>query len=61
MATLTKITKFRRLLRRKKMGKARKTHARLHGTTPAFPVHTPEVDARAPKAQVSPKSEQGEG
>ncbi|MEM6926146.1 MAG: hypothetical protein AAF602_04415 [Myxococcota bacterium] len=61
MATLTKITKFRRLLRRKKMGKARKAHARNHGTTPVFPVHTPEVDARAPKAQLSPESDSNEG
>ena len=55
MATLTKITKFRRKLRRKKMGAARKAAARINGSTPAFPVHTPEVDAAAPKDQVSPK------
>ena len=56
MATLTKITKFRRKLRRAKMGKDRKTANELHGTTPAFPIHTPEVDANAPAAQVSPKA-----
>lgn len=56
MATLTKITKFRRKLRRKKMGKDRKRALRTHGSTPAFPIHTPEIDAAAPAAQVSPKS-----
>ncbi len=55
MATLTKITKFRRKLRHAKMGTARKAHNRIHGTTPVFPIHTPEVDANAPAAQVSPK------
>ena len=56
MATLTKITKFRRLLRRKKMGRARKAFARNHGSTPRFPIHTPEADANAPKEQLSPES-----
>ena len=56
MATLTKITNFRRELRNAKAGKARKAKARNHGTTPPFPVHTPEVDAAAPAAQVSPKA-----
>ena len=55
MATLTKITKFRRKLRKAKAGKDRKTAARRDGSTPAFPIHTPEVDANAPAAQVSPK------
>ncbi len=54
MATLTKITKFRRKLRRKNMGKDRKSQARIHGTTPKFSVHTEEADANAPN-QVSPK------
>jgi len=57
MATLTKITKFRRRLRRAKMGRDRKTRARLDGTTPSFPIHTPEIDAAAPPAQVAPKKE----
>lgn len=57
MATLTKITKFRRKLRRKKMGRDRKRALRRDGTTPVFPVHTPEVDAAAPKAQLSSKTE----
>jgi hypothetical protein len=54
MATLTKITKFRRKLRRKNMGKDRKAQMRIHGSTPKFPVHTEEADANAPN-QVSPK------
>ena len=57
MATLTKITRFRRKLRRANAGTERKRAARLHGTTPAFPIHTPEVDAAAPPAQVAPKSD----
>jgi len=62
MATLTKITKFRRKLRRKKMGRDRKARARIDGTTPSFPVHTPEADANAPAAQVSPEGRaDGEG
>ena len=48
MATLTKITMYRRKLRNDKAGKARKTQARIHGTTPKFPIHTPEADANAP-------------
>lgn len=55
MATLTSITRFRRKIRRANMGKTRKAQLRK-GTTPAFPVHTPEVDAAAPAAQVSPKN-----
>lgn len=55
MATLTKITKFRRKLRRKNAGRDRKARLEAQGTTPPFPIHTPEVDAAAPPAQVSPK------
>lgn len=57
MATLTKITSFRRKLRRANAGKDRKRAARLHGTTPKFPIHTPEVDAAAPADQVAPKAD----
>ena len=39
------------------MGRDRKRHARIHGTTPAFPIHTPEVDAAAPAAQVPPPAQ----
>lgn len=55
MATLTKITKFRRKLRRKRAGRDRKKLAESKGTTPVFPIHTPEIDAACPPAQVSPK------
>lgn len=56
MATKTKITSFRRALRANKAGKARKKANESKGTTPSFPLHTPEVDAAAPAAQVSPKN-----
>ncbi len=55
MASNTKQTKFRRKLRRRKMGTDRKAELRKNGTTPAFPIHTAEADANAPKEQVSPK------
>ncbi len=55
MASFTKITRFRRKLREKNAGRKAKNHRANHGTTPAFPIHTPEVDANAPAAQVSPK------
>ena len=57
MASYTKLTRFRRKLRQKKAGRDNKARRRIDGTTPAFPIHTPEVDAAAPKAQVSPKSD----
>ena len=52
MASNTKQTKFRRKLRRKKMGTDRKAILRRDGTTPAFPIHTPEAHANAPQAQI---------
>ncbi|MCA9571646.1 MAG: hypothetical protein KC656_27595 [Myxococcales bacterium] len=55
MATLTKITKFRRKLRRKKMGRDRKAAAEANGTTPAFDIHSPEAVANAPKEQLKGK------
>ena len=48
MASHTKQTKFRRILRRDKAGRKAKNHRANHGTTPAFPIHTPEADANAP-------------
>ncbi len=57
MASFTKVTRFRRKLRDKKTGRAAAARRRIDGTTPAFPIHTPEVDAAAPAAQVSNKSE----
>lgn len=56
MASLTQTTEYKRKLRKKKMGKDRKRIARNQGTTPPFAVHTPEADANAPAAQVSPKN-----
>ena len=55
MASFTKITRFRRKLRAKNAGRKAKNARANHGTTPKFAIHTPEVDANAPAAQVSPK------
>lgn len=55
MASKTAVTWVRREIRRKNAGAKRKQQLRSKGTTPVFPVHTPEVDAAAPPAQVSPK------
>ena len=55
MASKTAVTEFRRHIRRKNMGAARKAALRNKGTTKPFAVHTPEVDAQAPQAQISPK------
>ncbi len=54
MASLSKLTKFKRKKRDARKGQTRKKQARRFGTTPTFPIHTPEVDANAPAAQVSP-------
>ena len=59
MASKTAITWAKRERRRKNMGRARKAALRNHGSTPAFPIHTPEIDAAAPPAQVSPKKSEG--
>ena len=56
MASNTTETRFRRKIRRKKMGKARKTKLQNNGTTPKFDIHTPEADQNAPN-QVSPKQQ----
>ncbi|MCB9662577.1 MAG: hypothetical protein H6732_00540 [Alphaproteobacteria bacterium] len=53
MASATKQTWFRRELRRKKAGAARKAHARNHGTTPPFDVRAPEALANAPVDQLT--------
>lgn len=57
MATLTKITKFRRALRRSKMGRARKNKVAHEGTTPAFEIHTEDAHKNAPKDQLPNKGE----
>ena len=54
MASYSKVTKKRRALRRKRMGRERKSKVEAEGTTPKFPIHTPEIDAAAPPAQVTP-------
>jgi hypothetical protein len=57
MASKTAETWVKRERRRKNAGKARKAKLRNQGSTPPFPIHTPEIDASAPKAQVSPKKD----
>jgi hypothetical protein len=47
MASLTKTTKFKRHLRKRRAGKDNK-RARRRGTTPTFPIHTEEADSNAP-------------
>ena len=59
MGSLTKTTRFRRKLRAKKAGKARKAALNNHGTTPKFAVHSPEAVANAPEAQLPPKADNG--
>lgn len=60
MASKTAVTEYKRARRHQRMGADRKARNRNHGTTPAFPIHTPEVDANAPAAQVSPKAPKAE-
>lgn len=47
MASSTAQTEYRRKLRRKNMGTATRRARDNHGTTPVFPIHTPEADANA--------------
>ena len=54
MASLTKTTKFKRKLRKKRAGRQAKNYRANHGTTPAFPVHSEAAVANAPLAQLSP-------
>lgn len=48
MASNTAETMYHRKLRLKNAGRARKRALENRGTTPVFPVHTPEADANAP-------------
>lgn len=57
MASKTAETWVKRERRRKNAGRARKAKLRNQGSTPVFPIHTPEIDAAAPKAQVSQKKD----
>ena len=56
MPSLTQTTRYKRKLRRAKAGKERKRKNRNQGTTPVFPIHTPEADANAPQ-QAKPSTE----
>lgn len=48
MASNTAETMYKRKLRNKNAGKKAKRLRNNRGTTPVFPVHTPEADANAP-------------
>lgn len=54
MASKTAQTEYRRMLRKKNAGKQARRTRNNQGTTPVFPVHTPEADANA-----AAKSDQG--
>lgn len=56
MASNAKQTKFRRKLRRAKMGAERKRVAAAKGSTPKFPVHTAASEANAPAAELCANS-----
>ncbi|MFN7143298.1 MAG: hypothetical protein ACK4YP_05945 [Myxococcota bacterium] len=47
MASKTAQTEYRRMLRRKNAGTQARRDRNNQGTTPSFPVHTPEADANA--------------
>ncbi len=50
MASATAQTEYRRMLRRKNAGHKARRARENKGSTPVFPVHTPEADANAVKA-----------
>jgi len=56
MASNTKVTRFRRMLRRRRMGMDRKKLLAKVGSTIAFALHTPASHANAPEDQL-PKAE----
>lgn len=47
MPSATAQTEYRRKLRRKNAGRKARNTRENKGTTPVFPVHTPEADANA--------------
>lgn len=47
MASATAQTEYRRKLRRKNAGRKARRERDNKGSTPAFPVHTPDSDANA--------------
>jgi hypothetical protein len=57
MASKTQVTWVKRAIRRKNQGRKRKIALANKGSTKPFPIHTPEIDAQAPKAQVRPAAE----
>jgi hypothetical protein len=46
MASSTAQTEYRRKLRRKNAGKDARRARENNGTTPAFPIHPPETEAK---------------
>jgi hypothetical protein len=51
MASDTKHTENVRLNKKGKMGKKRKTWNRVHGSTPVFPIHPVDKDAKPAATQ----------
>lgn len=47
MASNTAQTEYRRMIRRKNAGKKARRTRENKGTTPPFPLHTPEAEATA--------------
>jgi len=47
MTSNTAVTEYRRELRKQNAGKAARRARENKGSTPVFPVHTPEADANA--------------
>ena len=57
MASRTNQTMNRRRIRKKNQGREGKRIRRNKGSTPAFPVHTPEADENAPKQAKRPRKD----
>lgn len=55
MASNTAVTEYRRKLRKANAGKAARRLRENRGSTPVFPVHTPDADRNA-AAKVEAKS-----
>ncbi|MFT7522053.1 MAG: hypothetical protein ACI9MC_004205 [Kiritimatiellia bacterium] len=53
MASLTKTTKYKRKLRKKRAGRAAKNYRAIHGTTPKFAVRSADALANAPIEQLT--------
>lgn len=48
MPSKTAVTEYRRKIRHLNAGRTRRHAMENKGTTPSFPIHTPEADANAP-------------